>query len=438
MKPYPKYKDSGIEWIGTMPENWDLTKLKYETRFINGCAFKPAEWSDEGTPIIRIENLNGGEEFNCYEGEVEERYHVFKGDLLFAWSGNVGTSFGSFLWQKEGRFYLNQHIFKLANYRLHKKFFYWLLKAVTVYVESKTHGIIGLVHVTKDEIGGVEIPIPKTEQESIASFLDDKTRQIDSLIEKKQKQIELLLEERTAIINEAVTKGLNPNAKTKDSGIEWIGKIPDTWEMKRTKHLLRRVKGAIKTGPFGSQLKSSDITDSGIKVYNQRSVLDNDFEQGEGYISEDKFKELQGFEIFADDFLITTRGTIGRGAIFPKNGEKGVLHPCLMRLQLDQQLILNEYFLLFVQNSAVFKENVLYESNATTIEVIYTDTMKEVAIPLPSIDEQHEIVSMMQEWMRGVQSSLDAIEKQIALLQEYRQSLISEVVTGKIDVREIA
>jgi type I restriction enzyme S subunit len=114
----------------------------------------------------------------------------------------------------------------------------------------------------------------------------------------------------------------------KDSGIVWLGQFPEHWKLARIKHILKKRKNAIKTGPFGSQLKNSDMEGSDIKVYNQRNVIDNDFYNGDNYISYEKFDELKEFEIFPGDILITTRGTIGRCAVFPDNVGKGVLHPC--------------------------------------------------------------------------------------------------------------
>ena len=116
---YPSYRESGVDWVGVVPKSWDVKPLKHLADFVNGEAFKPAEWSDSGTPIIRIQNLNGGDDFNCYGGDVHPRHHVQKGDLLFGWSGNRGTSFGPFLWPREGLHYLNQHIFKVEPRECH-------------------------------------------------------------------------------------------------------------------------------------------------------------------------------------------------------------------------------------------------------------------------------------------------------------------------------
>jgi len=118
---YPNYSDSNVDWIGLVPSHWESRPLKFFTQFVNGMAFKPADWRTEGVPIIRIENLNESSNFNYYDGDVPERYFVQKGDLLFGWSGNKGTSFGPFLWWREGRHYLNQHIFKLDPIEKHDK-----------------------------------------------------------------------------------------------------------------------------------------------------------------------------------------------------------------------------------------------------------------------------------------------------------------------------
>ena len=224
---YPAYKPSGVEWLGEVPEHWRTVPLKHVAQFINGDAFKPAEWSESGMPIIRIQNLNGSEDFNYYEGVVEERYLVHDGDLLFGWSGNRGTSFGPFIWHRKEVCALNQHIFRVVPHVMEKQELYWMLKAVTAHVEDQAHGIIGMVHITKTDLGVINVPIPgQSEQNKIATFLNHETAKIDALIAEQQRLIELLQEKRQAVISHAVTKGLNPNAPMKDSGVEWLGEVP--------------------------------------------------------------------------------------------------------------------------------------------------------------------------------------------------------------------
>ena len=135
---------------------------------------------------------------------------------------------------------------------------------------------------------------------------------------------------RQSDLQNFVIDGISPYSDYKASGVEWLGEIPDHWDTKRIKHLLIGRKGAIKTGPFGSQLHSSEMMDSEIKVFNQRTVLDRDINGGRNYISSTKFNQLRAFETFPGDMLVTTRGTIGRCMIVPVGAPKGILHPCLL------------------------------------------------------------------------------------------------------------
>lgn len=209
LNPNVKMKDSGVEWIGEIPEHWMLVPLKYLSDFQNGFGFKSELWTDIGIPIIRIQNLNGGDNYNFYSYDKNyEKYEVTKGDLLYSWSGNVGTSFGPFLWNKEGTYYLNQHIFLVKPKIEINVFWYFnVLKQMTKYVEEYfTTGVIGLVHITKDELGCSRIPLPPiNEQNEIVNYLNSKTKEIDDMVQLEQKKIDLLKEYRKSLISEIVT-----------------------------------------------------------------------------------------------------------------------------------------------------------------------------------------------------------------------------------------
>ena len=210
-QPYPAYKDSGVEWLGKVPQHWEVKRLKYLTRFVNGFAFKPSEWRDEGTPIIRIENLNGGNAFNYTDRtDLPDELLIQTGDIVFAWSGNRGTSFGSFRWDRDFDGWLNQHIFKLTEYALCRGYFFHLLRAVTKKVEDNAHGIIGLVHITKPALGAIAVPVaPAEEQAFIAAGLDEKLAKIDRAARQAVTQIRLLEEYRTRLIADVVTGKLD-------------------------------------------------------------------------------------------------------------------------------------------------------------------------------------------------------------------------------------
>ncbi len=319
----------------------------------------------------------------------------------------------------------------------HKKYLYYktlcLADELNRMATGSTYNAVSV-----EQVNNVLVPNPDSEeQENIATYLDRKTEQIDDLIAKKEPMIELLKEERTAIINQAVTKGLDLHVEMKDTGIEWLGKIPKHWQIRKLKYVLISNKGSLKTGPFGSQLKQSDMQGSDVKIYNQRSVIDNDFDSNDLYISNDKFDELREFEIFPDDILLTTRGTIGRCAIFPKNKDRGVLHPCLIRIQLNQNIILNRFTQYFIQDAQSFYESVKYISDATTINVIYGEKLRDVIFVIPDRSEQYRIVDFLDDKTAQISARVMKEQKVIDLLKEYRTALISEVVTGKIDVRSM-
>lgn len=206
-----KTKPSGIDWLGDVPEGWEVKKLKYLVRFNNGLAFKPSDWSNSGVPIIRIQNLNGSETFNyTTKSNLPEAMLIEKGDIVFSWSGNIGTSFGPFVWERDFKGYLNQHIFKLEKIGAHRRYFYYVLKAVTKHVEENTHGIIGLVQITKPQLGSISVPLaPPHEQSRIADWIDGQLSGTNAIIDRAQREIGLLQEFRTRMIADVVTGKLD-------------------------------------------------------------------------------------------------------------------------------------------------------------------------------------------------------------------------------------
>jgi type I restriction enzyme S subunit len=211
LDPTVLLKPSGIPWLGDIPAHWEVRKLKHLTRFVNGLPFKPGDWKSAGVPIIRIQNLNGSNAFNYTDraGWPEELL-IQPGDLMFAWSGNRGTSFGSFEWSRAFPGYLNQHIFKLVGYTQPRRYFYYLLRAVTRHVEERAGGIIGLVHVTKPELGSVTVPVaPAEEAAAIARDIDNRTTETEGTIARLKREIDLLREYRTRLVADVVTGKLD-------------------------------------------------------------------------------------------------------------------------------------------------------------------------------------------------------------------------------------
>jgi type I restriction enzyme S subunit len=422
-KPYPAYKESGVEWLGEIPVGWQALKLKRVCKLAYGESL-PSDARMDGD--VEVYGSNG-------PVGTHERANTLAPCLVIGRKGSFGKVNFSFhtLFAIDTTFFVDSR-FTRADIR----WLYYVLSSAQLDSATKDSAIPGL---DREDAYAREVCLcsPK-EQRAIAAFLDRETVRIDKLLAKKERLIELLQEKRTALITRAVTKGLDPSIPMKESGVEWLGEIPTDWEVKRLKHILRRQKGAIKTGPFGSQLQSAEMLSGEIKVYNQRSVLDGDFTIGENYISLQKFKELSSFETYPGDLLITTRGSIGRCAILPAGAERGVLHPCLMRIQSDQREISTRFLEVLVQDCGIVLDQLRLMSNATTIDVIYSESLKEVLIVVPPLKDQDAILAFLDRETARIDALVAKVREAIDRLKELRTALISAAVSGKIDVREEA
>lgn len=217
----------------------------------------------------------------------------------------------------------------------------------------------------------------------------------------------------------------------KDSGIEWLGEIDKEFNVAPLKFFLEKGKDSIKTGPFGSQLSGSDFLSepSDYWVYNQRSVIDNNFRDGLAFISQEKFESMIGFQVSSNDILITTRGTIGKINRIPEKFNKGIIHPCIIKFRINEELI-NYKLLRYIFNESDFiSRQIHYKSNATTIDVIYSDTLKNILIPICDLKRQNIICTKLETICLKVDTLIANQQSQIEKLKSYKQSLITEVVT---------
>ena len=448
-KPYPAYRDSGVDWLGEIPAHWEVMRLGFNADFIVPMRDKPADLTGE-TPWIRIEDFGGRYISGSKSGQgVSDRtiremnLKVFPArTVLCSCSCNMGATA-----IVEKPLISNQTFIGIVpGKNLVSEYVYYLMQVAKEHLTALATGAIQQ-YLSRNEFSSLRMPLlPIEEQRGIAAFLDRETAKIDALVAKKERLIELLQEKRTVLITRAVTKGLpaaaaaqaglDPNVPMKDSGVEWLGEIPAHWQCVPLRRSVLSRAGAIKTGPFGSQLLASEMQGGDVKVYNQRNVIDRDFANGENFVSREKFKELSAFAVCKGDVLVTTRGTIGRCAIVPEDAEEGILHPCLMRIQPDPKQLLRSYLALLIQDSILVQTQLALASNATTIDVIYSDTMGRILVPKPPLEEQAAIVGWVGQRTCEVDSLIKKVSDASDRLKELRTALISAAVTGKIDVRE--
>ena len=426
---YPNYKGSGVEWLGEVPAHWEVVPLKHIAEFVNGDAFKPTEWAASGIPIIRIQNLNGSEDFNYYDGEVEQRYLVHDGDLLFGWSGNRGTSFGPFLWSRNEVCALNQHIFRVVPNSVEKRSLFWTLKAVTAHVEDQAHGIIGMVHVTKGDLGAINVPVPPIpEQTQIAVFLDRETAKIDELVAEQRRLMELLKEKRQAVISHAVTKGLNPHAPMKPSGIEWLGDVPAHWEVSAIKRYADKITDGAHVSPDTENgvfhfVSTKDVGVDSIDFENCLRTSEQSFD----YLVKTGCRPLLGDVLFSKD------GTIGRTVVVREDRDF-VVASSLIIIRPTASILDSNFLNCLCQSQSIANQVECFVKGAGLPRLSIQNLTKVIGC-FPPLDEQKTIAAFLDTELAKFDTLTTEAQHAIDLLQERRTALISAAVTGQIDVR---
>lgn len=441
-------KDSGIRWIGEIPESWNTKRIKYVANLkgrIGWQGLTSEEYQDEGAFLITgVDFLDGGIDWeNCVHvpmkrWEEAKDIQIEEGDLLITKDGTVGKV--AIVKDIPGETSLNSGVLRIMPIEGYsRRFLYWVIQSEEFWnwFNYKNAGNSTIIHLYQGDFAEFLYAFPDyDEQEAIADYLDKHCAKLDSIISDLEQQIETLQKYKKSLITEAVTKGLDKTAPMKDSGIEWIGKIPEYWTLKRLKYMLEDCKDNLKVGPFGSALATDEYTEEGYWVYTQRTVLDNNFESNDTFIDDKKFKELSGFKVRGGDILITTRGTIGKVAIVPNGCEEGVLHPCLIRFRINTDLISRELLELIFNESDFVIKQFTYMSNATTIEVIYSYSLKDIILPIIPLAEQKKIARYLKEQCESIDSILKIKSSQLDSMRAHRESFVFEYVTGKKRVKE--
>lgn len=218
----------------------------------------------------------------------------------------------------------------------------------------------------------------------------------------------------------------------KDSGIEWIGEIPKGWKTCRLKNILSS-KDPMRVGPFGSALKGNDFIGEGFWVYNQRTVLDNNFISNDTYISEDKYNELSSFQVEENDILITTRGSIGKICQVPEGYKKGIIHPCIIKFRIDDDLFIYPLIEKIFNWTDLMVKQLSKMSNSTTIDVVYSYNLKNLNLILAPLLEQQSIANHLDTKCAEIDNLISLQEEMIAELKAYKQSVITEAVCKGLD-----
>jgi len=439
MRRYSKYKDSCVEWIGDIPEGWTcVTTNKIFQDLGSGTtpiSSKEEYYLEGGLNWITTTDLNEGILLDTIT-KISEKAIIDYPSLRFFPKGSIYISmYGG----KIGKIgvsifdsYCNQSVCVLPNKdNINIKFYYYWFLGFQENVKSMGRGG-GQPNISKEMLKQFPtLKIPLKEQEQIVAFLDEKTSHIDKLLDISKRKIGLLKEQRTSIINQVVSKGLNPNAKMKESGVEWIGEIPEGWGRTKIKYTKNEDKNSFTDGNW---IESKDLSDEGIRYLTSGNVGIGKFkEQGSGFISQDTFTKLNCIELFEGDLIISRLSLpIGRSCILPNL--KNRIVTCVDNVLLRPKNIFNKFFLNYFFNSPRYSEYTELISRGVTLTRISRGMLGNNQVLLPPLKEQEQIVAYLDEKTSTIDKSISIEERRIGLLKEYRQSIISQVVTGKIKV----
>lgn len=432
LKPYPKYKDSGIEWLGKVPEEWEVMKLKWVSRKITsgGTPNRGIEAFFNGnipwitTGELKDDYIHDANEKITTEGLISSSAKIFKkGTILIALYGATVGKLGILNIDAA----TNQACCAItANDKIESKYLFYILLSARQYLLSEGYGG-GQPNISQDIVKNIFIPILETkEQKKVVDYLDQRTAKIDDLIKKNKKLIEVLKEKRQAIISHAVTKGLDPNAKMKGSGIEWIGKIPEGWEVKRLKYVAEIV--------LGKMLQNEDAGNDKLKFYMraqniQWEVVDtNDVK--EMWFSD---YEMKKYRLQKGDLLVSEGGEVGRTSLWNGELEECYIQNSVHRVTVNKKLANNKYLLYLLETYGKWG---YFESivNRVSIGHLTREKLKENEIICPPKNEQERIVTYLDKKSSAIDKAIQKILSQNEKLKEYWQTLISNVVTGKVRV----
>ncbi|PWK78451.1 type I restriction enzyme S subunit [Mucilaginibacter oryzae] len=421
---YPAYKDSGVEWLGEVPEHWEVVKLK---RLFHEVKKRTNVELNCGS--ISFGKVIFKDDEKIPEATKKSYQVVLKGDFLVN-PLNLNYDLISLrIALSEIDVVVSSGYIVLHNsVSLDKNYFKWLLHRFDVaYMKVLGSGVRQTLNF--NDIGNSDIVLPLiAEQTAIANFLDRKIELIDQAIAQKEKQIELLKERRQVLINKAVTRGLDPDVPLKDSGVEWIGEIPEHWEVKRLKYITTKIGSGVTPSGGGTS-----YLDSGIPLLRSQNILFGKIDlEGVAFISDKTHNSMNNSKVYKGDVLLNiTGGSIGRCHFveldLPLNVNQ---HVCIVRPSEDVLTV----FLNGLLASNVGQGQIWFNQQGGGREGLNFQSLKNFSLPLPPIAEQAKISLYIEDFSKRTYDAISSKQNEIEKLKEYKATLINSAVTGKIKV----
>ena len=420
-KPYTKYKPSGVEWLGDVPEHWEVKKLKQTMSLIT----KKSNTETQNVALENIESWSG--KYIPSDTEFDGDGVTFQvGDILF---GKLRPYLAkAYLAEFPGAAVGDFHVMRPITMHLHGHYVLYLIlnKGVISLIDGSTFGA-KMPRVNWEFMANIPLPLPTLpEQQAITAFLDRETGRIEALIAKKKRLLSLLAEQRTALISRAVTKGLNPSVKLKPSGVEWLGDVPEHWDVWKIAHGFELIGSG--TTPPSDEL---EWYDGSIPWITTSELRESVICSTEKTVTKEATLKFSALKIFPKGSLAIAMygATIGRLGIFGIDASTNQAC-CVMH---GGQVFSIPFVYFWMQ---AFKESIILLASGGGQPNISQDKIKSIKISCPSISEQQAITAYLDRETAKIDTLSAKVLMAIERLKEYRTALISAAVTGKIDVRE--
>ncbi len=429
---YSEYKDSGVEWLGLIPEEWEFTRVKNLFRLVVDPA--PKNNNHELLSVytdIGVKPRRELEERGNKASTTDGYWFVKKGDIvvnkLLAWMGAIGIS------NYEGVTSPAYDILR-SKVEIEGNFFHYLFRNEACISELKrnSRGIMDMrLRLYFDKFGDIVVPFPNIlTQKRIVDFLDRKTAQIDQAISIKEKQIELLKERRQILIHNTVTRGLDPDVKMKGSGVEWIGEIPEHWEVAKIKHCSIK----ISKGTTPSTEGGSILDDGPIRYIKAENIQDGEItNQPAHFINEKTNSLIRRSSLQENDVLFVIAGaTLGKVAIISEKETPSNTNQAVAFIRPNSNII--PRYLTVWLTSSVIKELTWLDAVQSAQPNLSMENLGNFPIFLPTLEEQKFLIKEIEDFSQKIATAISLKQKEIEKLKEYKSTLINSAVTGKIKV----
>jgi type I restriction enzyme, S subunit len=441
---YSQYRKTNCSWLQEIPAHWAIKRLKIvatcNDEVLPETTYPDYEFDyvDIGS-VSLIKGVEKRERMTFEKAPSRARRVVRRGDSIVSTVRTYLKAVATIDTADDDLVVSTGFAVLRPGSQIHQKYLGYFVQ---------THGFVDTVvaHSTgvsypailASDVMTIPVTVPTIEeQEAIGHFLDRETKKVDALVEKKRRLVELLEEKRLAVIAHTLTKGLDSKASMKDSGFDWIGQVPAHWEVKRLKFAAAKSKPSIQIGPFGGMITNLPEVETAFKLYGQENTISGDFSIGHRWIEPERFAMLKGYELIPGDIVVTRKGSLGGCRIVPVGILPGIMDSDTIRIRPDQQKVSSGLLGIVLREADYASAQIAKNRRGAILAGLNSQTVSDLVVVLPPMPEQLAILDCIVKEELKINGVIGAICKAITRLVEYRSALITNAVTGKIDVRRL-